>query len=454
MAILQIYFALFCAEVCLFAQSDSAKYLWNAGDYRFGDRFFRSDVSDTIFIGNRELLITQAGESETLIVIPRYRISSFEDSGGLIINPKSSALHWKFPKSWETFPGRVAFATMGIAPDEIQIAMHGNSENNRGICLYSLGTINLVMKFPTDQADANNYRIQFIEGFNYGKPNEFNRMPLIISPDRPGYGFGLTKFIQINPNYANMGAPNDSVVIIDILIDTIFGAYGGKGSGYVNFIKGQILDTLKFTIDRSGSYKINGGTEIRKGALETDTAQIGFLVSNSPQFAGTIYVDETKNFRIAHYLPGITPDHGCFLTLQGDDENFIILKGMCKTDSLIVRGSAGYQGYIEYLIYKRNGRTPILNEKSIPIIHTLALKIHPTIIKHNALLLYQIPQKEKINLDLYDVVGRKVASLLEGYFEPGSYSYNFDLSQYSQGIYFLLLKTEKATKSEKLILLK
>lgn len=59
----------------VFAQSDSAKYLWNAGDYRFGDNFFRCDVSDTIKIDNREYLLISA--EDTSIIIPRKSNATF-----------------------------------------------------------------------------------------------------------------------------------------------------------------------------------------------------------------------------------------------------------------------------------------------------------------------------------------------------------------------------------------
>ncbi|MEO0106511.1 MAG: T9SS type A sorting domain-containing protein [candidate division WOR-3 bacterium] len=434
-------------------QSDSAKYLWNAGDFRFGDSFFRCDTPDTILIGNRELLTVGFTEGDTLFVIPRRSLSTYEDSGGMTIDPKSSTIQWTFPKSWEVIPDRYAYATLGIAPDEIQIAMHGNSENNRSICLYA-PLINLVNIFPSDEGDLNNSGLQFIENFNYEQPNQFQRIPLTVFPDRPGYGVGLVRFLKLNPNYANMGALNDSVILIDIQLDTIFGAYGDTGSGYVKFIRGQILDTLKFDIDRTGAYRINNGTEVRPGAVETETLKIKYLLSSSEQFAGAIYIDQPTKFRIAQYIPGITADYGCLLTLTGDNDDFVILKGLCKTDSLIVRGNDGYKGYIQYLLYRNNSKTGHQKFSKDITFSPCKFEVFPTITNQLLQLRYTLAEKQHIALNLYDVTGRKVATLVEGTVEPGHYAYYVDSALLSQGVYFVSLRSEKEIKNKKIIVIK
>lgn len=62
----------------LFGQSNSARFLWNTGDYRFGDNFFKSDSTDTIILGNRDVLVINT--EDTSIVIPRKNVLTFIDS--------------------------------------------------------------------------------------------------------------------------------------------------------------------------------------------------------------------------------------------------------------------------------------------------------------------------------------------------------------------------------------
>jgi len=91
---------------------------------------------------------------------------------------------------------------------------------------------------------------------------------------------------------------------------------------------------------------------------------------------------------------------------------------------------------------------------SIPINLVFDLKIQPNILSHTARLQFTIPEKQHISLKLYDIIGRKVSTINEGIVQPGIHSYNFDPSNLSQGIYFLILVGERETKTEKVLIVK
>ena len=57
-------------------------------------------------------------------------------------------------------------------------------------------------------------------------------------------------------------------------------------------------------------------------------------------------------------------------------------------------------------------------------------------------------------LSVYDIQGRKIATLLNEQLQPGTYEVTFDGSQLTSGIYFYQLKTENFLQTKKLILLK
>jgi len=82
------------------------------------------------------------------------------------------------------------------------------------------------------------------------------------------------------------------------------------------------------------------------------------------------------------------------------------------------------------------------------------LMVSPNIIRDNARIQYTIPEKQCVSLILYDITGRKVATIAEGVFESGVYSYNFDSSNLSAGVYFLVLKGKKDTVAQKVLILK
>ena len=67
---------------------------------------------------------------------------------------------------------------------------------------------------------------------------------------------------------------------------------------------------------------------------------------------------------------------------------------------------------------------------------------------------FQIPTDGVVTLKIYDVLGKEVAAPVNGEYQVGSYSVNFDASHLSNGIYFYELRTGSFIQSKKMILLK
>ncbi len=84
----------------------------------------------------------------------------------------------------------------------------------------------------------------------------------------------------------------------------------------------------------------------------------------------------------------------------------------------------------------------------------LKLNVTPNIVICAAQIQYIVPEKQRISLTLYDILGRLVAQIAEGVFKPGIYTHNLDASNLSSGIYFLVLEGEKERKTEKLLIVR
>lgn len=94
------------------------------------------------------------------------------------------------------------------------------------------------------------------------------------------------------------------------------------------------------------------------------------------------------------------------------------------------------------------------NSAKDPIRKGLKLEALPNIISDNVLLQYTIHEKQHISLALYDFLGRKIVSIIEGVFEPAIHSYIFDTSDLSQGVYFLIFEGETEIKTEKILVVR
>ncbi|GEM_PF-3153912 len=67
---------------------------------------------------------------------------------------------------------------------------------------------------------------------------------------------------------------------------------------------------------------------------------------------------------------------------------------------------------------------------------------------------FSLPVASDVKLDVYNIMGQKVASLAEGQFEAGRHSIKWDASTSASGIYFYRIKAGEFVESRKMLLLK
>jgi hypothetical protein len=67
---------------------------------------------------------------------------------------------------------------------------------------------------------------------------------------------------------------------------------------------------------------------------------------------------------------------------------------------------------------------------------------------------YSIPEAQNVNVSIYDITGRKVATLVNRYQVAGHYALTWNAAGYSSGVYFYRLQTASFTATGKMILMK
>ncbi|NQS97552.1 MAG: T9SS type A sorting domain-containing protein [candidate division Zixibacteria bacterium] len=90
---------------------------------------------------------------------------------------------------------------------------------------------------------------------------------------------------------------------------------------------------------------------------------------------------------------------------------------------------------------------------SIPT-QSISLSANPNPFNPHTDLVFQLPESGNISLAVYDVTGREVVKLAEGWYNEGSCQFSFDGSQLSSGIYFARLVTESEAFTHKILLVK
>jgi flagellar hook assembly protein FlgD len=67
---------------------------------------------------------------------------------------------------------------------------------------------------------------------------------------------------------------------------------------------------------------------------------------------------------------------------------------------------------------------------------------------------YNLPHKSEVRIEIYDIMGRKVETLIEDNQEAGINRLKWDASDYPSGIYFYKLSYGDKNISRKMVLLK
>ncbi len=97
----------------------------------------------------------------------------------------------------------------------------------------------------------------------------------------------------------------------------------------------------------------------------------------------------------------------------------------------------------------------VLSVKKEPIIPTVfALTAHPNPFNATITISYALPQSQRVGLHLYDMSGRLVESLYEGYRMAGLYKARWNAENISAGIYFVRMETDGFSDTRKIVLVK
>ena len=96
---------------------------------------------------------------------------------------------------------------------------------------------------------------------------------------------------------------------------------------------------------------------------------------------------------------------------------------------------------------------PVVNDPSLPLTFGLAQN-YPNPFNPTTNLEFQIAGRSFVSLKIFDMLGRKVATLVDEQCGPGSYRVSWDASRFPSGIYFYRLEAGGFIETKKMVLLK
>ena len=69
-------------------------------------------------------------------------------------------------------------------------------------------------------------------------------------------------------------------------------------------------------------------------------------------------------------------------------------------------------------------------------------------------IMYTVPNREYVNLTVYNILGEKIATLVDEEKAPGKYTVTFDGSRLSSGVYFYRLHAGRFNETREMVLVK
>lgn len=108
-------------------------------------------------------------------------------------------------------------------------------------------------------------------------------------------------------------------------------------------------------------------------------------------------------------------------------------------------------GFVDYIpIYIPS---PVNNNNSIVKNYHLA-DAYPNPFNPTTTIKFSVPSKQYVKLEVYNILGEKVSTLINGMVSGGENSVNFDAGNLSSGLYLYKLTAGKFSESKKMVLLK
>ena len=101
------------------------------------------------------------------------------------------------------------------------------------------------------------------------------------------------------------------------------------------------------------------------------------------------------------------------------------------------------------------GNATDVSENEVQVLNKFMLnQNYPNPFNPTTKISYSIPEKEQVELKIFDLIGNEVATLVNETKEQGVYKVNFDARTLSSGIYFYKLQAGSFIETKKMILLR
>lgn len=244
-----------------------------------------------------------------------------------------------------------------------------------------------------------------------------------------------------------------------------------RANAYINFFKGNHLDQVIMSGSSVpvlyGNFAINYAYHDRStytwqnynnGEPTQDPSIYGFVQFNS---IARRYGNQTYLFAVNDFSSTIQTDFVVRLAgslvpyrvVQLNVDGTTAQKTFSFDPTLQqVRWTDTFTGYDSRIYRVDADLVPLAKAASVGAAMTAAN--YPEPFNPTTVIRYSIPKDSYVSVEVYDVMGRKVADLFQGRQSAGSHELTFDGSNVSSGVYFYMVRSDAGWLTKKMLLVK
>jgi len=104
--------------------------------------------------------------------------------------------------------------------------------------------------------------------------------------------------------------------------------------------------------------------------------------------------------------------------------------------------------------YTNNSIKPLVKKEETTITETKLFANYPNPFNPSTIIKYQLSEASQVSLKVYDVMGRKITTLVNRFQDKGSYYITFNASGLADGVYFYRLNTNGTEHISRMLLMK
>ncbi|OQA65443.1 MAG: hypothetical protein BWY38_02528 [Ignavibacteria bacterium ADurb.Bin266] len=127
--------------------------------------------------------------------------------------------------------------------------------------------------------------------------------------------------------------------------------------------------------------------------------------------------------------------------------------GKISGGKYLVKGTSDYLSRLNEILQSRFGVNSGESEKIIPDEYSLEQN-YPNPFNPTTTIRYDLPKDGVVQLEVFDIIGRKITTLVNTHQSAGRYEVNFDAGKLASGVYIYKLQSGQYISSKKMMLLK